>query len=222
MNVRATTLSKWGSPLHYKPDGSSRIAEGNNNGTYWRSDSINIYHNHKVKLFRNRSPAIRLVEPFGVGVILLVRVFGPQNKSKTRLRQISLQFPNSPVPNSQFQQTLWYQQRSLRVRRPLNPYSLVDGTIHTYMAYIWANSDRAGMIWVLGTVDSLIGRACTDLSRSPWTLDRVYLRSGSINGLLIRKNFVYGSLCLDSRSFFISGDAGHVSPSPWTEKWGKW
>lgn len=46
-----TTLSKRDSPLHdTQHTHTVRVFEEYKNNAYWRSDSINIYHNHKIKI----------------------------------------------------------------------------------------------------------------------------------------------------------------------------
>lgn len=46
-----TTLSKRDSPLHdTQHTHTVRVLDKYKNSAYWRSDSINIYHNHKIKI----------------------------------------------------------------------------------------------------------------------------------------------------------------------------
>lgn len=100
MNVCATTLSKWGRPLHWltRMLACSR-GEQQQNRTYWRSDSINIYHNHKIKLFSKPIAC----DPIG-GSVWSGRDHGLGPKQiESEQRKISLQFgSNCPGPESQY------------------------------------------------------------------------------------------------------------------------
>lgn len=87
MFVRRHCQNEAGRPRHSTPLATQRGEQQHHQGP-WRSDSINIYHNHKIKLF-SKSIACDSIG----GIDLRGRDLREwRNKSKSTTRKISLHF----------------------------------------------------------------------------------------------------------------------------------
>jgi len=112
-----------------------RFDEQNNNRTYWRSDSINIYHNHKIKLF-SKSIAC---DPIG-GSVLSGRDLGSEGVGpETNQKRAKEDIAAVPQPS---QPPIWVRIPSIYFRAALISAEITAGQApikspwSPYMAYI--------------------------------------------------------------------------------------
>lgn len=148
----------------------------------WRFDSINIYHNHKIKLF---SKSI-VCDSIG-GIDLRGRDLREwRSKSKSTTRKISLHFAGAALLSG------WiylYGNALISAGITAGQSPIKSSGIHLSRE---PSSHRCSNL-TFGT--SLISAAYTDLSRFPWTLDKVYLQSGAYKRFIDSRE--WHSACVD-------------------------